>query len=320
MAVVLAWILSNIPGKQDQTYAEKRCTEQHLRYSEVESVIGVQGEETSSPDQSTSQNKYEQNTETKWCDLAAQQSMANSTRWAVYAAWVSALVTIAGVILVAMTLHYTANTLDEAKTATNVAQIGAEEARKTNEITRQQLIASQRPWIKVTAKINSGLWHTETEVRLKILFTVQNIGNHPASDIWIDATLARLEYEFTPIQSRLDEMIAEALSRPRVPFASFLFPTEVFTAEHEIGVSKQDLPEEFGGMLQIQMLCCVSYMSGTSPTRHRTILARDIKRYEPLDPGKPPYGGMRFIRVSDDNIPIENLRMSKSVVVPDYAD
>jgi hypothetical protein len=281
LAVVLAWILSNIPGKQDQTYAEKRCAEQHLRYSEVESVIGVQGEKPSSSDQTASQNEYEQNGEPNWCDLAAQQSMANSTRWAVYAAWVSALVTIAGVILVAMTLHYTANALDEAKTATKVAQIGAEEAIKTNEITRQQLIASQRPWIKVTMQMADGMSFEDGALKTSVLFKMQNIGNYPAKNIWLDAAINIHKFgSGERPEIYLSRLIEDSKIKRPMPMGRFLFPNDEYSIRFIYTVSSEEMSaaKERMNFIFPVIVGCVRYDFDNSPIGHHSAFVREIFR------------------------------------------
>lgn len=176
VAVHLAYVISNSAREQDQTYAEKQCTEQQLRHAQSRAKTNVEGVQPPSADQRTDQTNNEQKGEPDWCDLAAQQAMANSTRRTEWSAWASTILTLIGVILITFTLYFTAGTLDEAKVTAKAAIISGEAAQKAAKVAEDALKLGERAYLfPAIHGIQQGA-HKQTLVILHLT----NVGKTPA--------------------------------------------------------------------------------------------------------------------------------------------
>lgn len=241
-------------------------------------------------------------------DLPAQQRVD----WDARIAWI---VSAIGVGITVVGVRYVKSTLD--------ATVGMlKEAQKTTEISQRQLIASQRPWLKVTAEISDDLKHTATGVRVQITVTVKNIGNYPASDIMFLPSIELMRGSFDPIQAYMEQQLSDAIKRPRFTFSEFLFPSDELSHNWGINLSATQVEEakEFNSLLYMCFICCVSYASDISPARHRTAFVREIMKRPPIDRSSPLQAALLVISIEDGDIPQQALLMRKSPMAADFAD
>ncbi len=117
------------PHKQQSTYAEKRCAEYELQHARP-APLDLPSEEAAPAEKRASKTTNQQDEEPNWCDLAAQQSMANSTRGMEWAAWATVGLSFVGVILLGFTLLYTKETLGEANATARHARRQADDAER----------------------------------------------------------------------------------------------------------------------------------------------------------------------------------------------
>lgn len=114
------------------------------------------------------------------CDLAAQQSMAKSTAWMNYAAWVAAILTFVGVVLLAGTLRYTKKAAISADEMVNQARLTTKAADETVRITKEIGERELRPWVALDFDVISWEWRSENAGGLLVNLTAKNVGKSVA--------------------------------------------------------------------------------------------------------------------------------------------
>ena len=93
---------SNITSENQSSYYAEKCAQKY-----PDSPIGSAFTSAAESKAPASQGDKEKEDKTDWCDLAAQQSVAEDTAGVHYAAWVALLFTIVGVFLVWTTFNAT---------------------------------------------------------------------------------------------------------------------------------------------------------------------------------------------------------------------
>lgn len=132
---------SNEPSEKRSAYYYEECS--------ASSLYRLPIEQASPSNQSPAQGQDSERNEPDWCDLAAQQAVAEAANGAELAAWVTAGITSLGLILLGYTLFYTRRTLDESSRAANAAV-------KANALIQAQ----QRPWLTIDREIDGFLTMT----------------------------------------------------------------------------------------------------------------------------------------------------------------
>lgn len=231
----LTVIFSQYAYEQDDTYAYEKCAEQQLNYAKPPAVPNsespeiIESQKSSPSDRSSNEPENEKYTEPNWCDLAAQQSMANSTRWAMYAAWVAAVFTVIGIALIFGTLYFTARTLDEARDTTKAAKdtiVATEKAAK-----RQ---------LRAYVSVEKSHLEVKDDNTFEVVITMLNSGQTPAKSVrtWFSIHPRILptgefegfpETEFTSHGLILGRDVRYHLTR-QVPILKELHSTEQFVA------------------------------------------------------------------------------------------
>jgi hypothetical protein len=162
-------------------------------------------------------------------DLQAQEDMAEAAFWMTLATWVQVVVAVVGTIIAILLLR------------------SLRYSPEANALNRNALIAANRAWIKVTRiRITSPLSWSKNEsgldiARISIEFSVQNIGESPAFQIWHDVN-AYLGF-FAPDEGfrRYIIMAAKAIeSRPQPGIGSTLFPNDTFDQSYELAVDWEE--------------------------------------------------------------------------------
>lgn len=123
-------------------------------------------------------------------DLAAQRGMERWAFWMLVATLGSVAVTTIGVVYVALTLREARETTAAAFKGADAAEESVAEARKatkfaqdSTDIARETMLASDRPWINIKAKMAADLIFTDTTVSAAIQCTFKNIGKSPAVQV-----------------------------------------------------------------------------------------------------------------------------------------
>lgn len=275
---VLAFLLSNSTNKQDTTYAEKKCAEQQLRYADPETISDIEGVQFLPARERAKQTEDSPDGEPNWCDVAAQQSMANSARGSEQAAWVSALLTFFGVVLIFFTLFYTARTLDEARATTAVAQ--------------QALIAQERPWVSVNMRIGSNLVFDKGHGQITIDFLLKNFGNSPALEVEIEFKIITVLTNAWDVMKEISRIAKNRSKQRGEKIGHRIFPDqdefvysigkpitqkEVYEAYKDIGIDEIKMFTAF-------IVGCAVYKSAFSDENHITEFFVMMGKADPNNP------------------------------------
>ncbi len=130
LSVGFDWVGLQKAATNTYTYAEQQCARQQAQHTAQAAPAIQEGQDVPSADPQPGQGDGREDREPDWCDLAAQQSMADATFGMEQAAWVALFLTAVGVALVWGTLYYTRETLKEAQnTATITREIGEAQVR-----------------------------------------------------------------------------------------------------------------------------------------------------------------------------------------------
>lgn len=120
--LVMQW--SYYSSQQRQGYAEQRCAAQQLDYAKRGRLASGDVPQPSVPEKDTKGKQGGNGDEPDWCDLAAQESMAQSTNLLVTPAWWGLIFSLVGLVLLTFTLRYS-------RRAAEAATEGLKEARRS---------------------------------------------------------------------------------------------------------------------------------------------------------------------------------------------
>lgn len=241
-------------------------------------------------------------------DLAAQKRMAEAAEWVVALTVLQTVIGFFGTLAVIGALIWTIR-----GTKSAIAQAAA--ADENNQLLRQSHLAEVRPWIDINA-VPLGISHDETGLRLKIRYTVSNIGHSPASNVWIEAHLyapAILLENFNPGAFQKDQLAA-AKARQNMQLGSLVFPGKGFIQEHHLSISHDELKRitQKSDFLLLSVLAIVSYRFVFDGSIHHTALTLEIKKRDSR--------GNLAICLKDGDLGAAELMLGDSIMASAYAD
>lgn len=173
LSVGFDWVGLEKARTDTNTYAEQQCSRQQAEHAATSSTI-FNSQEADSDGSEADQRDGSKHEEPDWCDLAAQQSMADSTFGMEQTAWIALGLTALGVGLVWRTLYYTRETLGEARDATKVAM---NSLRATERFGQLQL----RAWLSAPEhKIIVGATQDQRVSHIGFQLVGKNTGPTPA--------------------------------------------------------------------------------------------------------------------------------------------
>jgi hypothetical protein len=200
-------------------------------------------------------------------DLQAQQDMAWSARIAWAIAAIVAIISLFGVIYVKKTLDATVGMLREAQTTTQISQ--------------KQLVASQRPWLKIGMKMADGLSFRDGAMETSVLFTIKNVGNYPAKNIWLDATINVHQFgSGESAEAYLNRVIENSRIKRPIPMGKFLLPGEEYSAIYNFNIPKDAMDKATHEVDFVfpKIAGCVRYDFDTSTIGHHSAFVRELFR------------------------------------------
>jgi hypothetical protein len=237
-------------------------------------------------------------------DLIAQQTMAEAALQMLKLTKRQIGLGVIGAALLIAALIYTAR---QTRAAT-----------EANKLTRDALIASHRAWMKVTAiKIVSPLTWTKGEGgdpdvgRITIDFVLRNVGESPAFNVWMDASITAGFFAPDAGHIRYHKMAQEGLARPVPPhWGNTIFPNDMITQQHILQVSKETWTVKTGTRIAqspvttLLLVGCATYGLLVEKERRQTGFAFPIqdrdsnRRLRPLGPerGEIPAENLKVIR------------------------
>ena len=125
---------SNRAREHQYSYPERRCAEQQERRFSEPSTLSREPIEAPAPNDGSPKQEQQKGSEPDWCDLTAQESMAQSTRGMETSAWISIAIGAVGLVMLGMTVHYTRHTLSEARRSADAAVIASNAAARAIDI------------------------------------------------------------------------------------------------------------------------------------------------------------------------------------------
>ncbi len=175
------------PDEQKSSYADRQCDKYKLEHSKLQWPVVGKLDKSRSSNNGANQPDSKKKDDTDWCDLAAQERMAESTFWMMVAAWAAFILTFIGVWLLIRTLYYTRDTAESARSA-------AEAAWETNKTYSVAFKQEQRAYVgieKIEFEFGSEpdgyrpapLNKAGVIYRDFIVTKVKNFGHTPAYDV-----------------------------------------------------------------------------------------------------------------------------------------
>jgi hypothetical protein len=183
MAAIAVWHSNYASGYQSSKYYEK-CSLQLERQLQLEQFANGR--------QLTNVDEDRQESGIDWCDLATQQSMAESTSVAAWSAVFTAILTVIGVILLGYTLYFTRETLvasqavaEETRKATRAAQEAVIVTREIGQAQARAYLSVNSVAISITQDVfdpDGDEPSVKTPVA-KVIVWMNNSGQSPARNV-----------------------------------------------------------------------------------------------------------------------------------------
>lgn len=215
-------------------------------------------------------------------DLCAQWKAADAARdsadWTKISLWVSG----AGTVIAFFTLCAAAAAAIFAKHASDHTRDGASQARRSADSAEESLIAAERPWIKVDAKIGKNInfpldGNGKKQGSVSVDFTLTNFGKSPALNTLIYAKIWPNRWGVT--QDLKMEFAGHLSARKEWPKIGFtIFPGDPRTFTHHLTVSPDDIERTRASYRALgaenfiapDILCCVVYVNPRTNADHET--------------------------------------------------
>jgi hypothetical protein len=198
------------------------------------------------------------------------------------------------------------------------------EARRAAEAAENIFVATQRPWVKVSIDVAGPLVYDETGANVAFRFTLENIGNSPARNVWVEARLIAQGIGVTdePLSDARHiqrQLIAELKGRGPSPYGFVLFPKDVAAQDIPFTIPQDELTRitQRVDFMHIQLVGAVDYCSGFSAEPHQTGFVVEVgRRNGAADGAMPPAP----IYINEQDVAAEDLRLFRSMIHGSYAD
>jgi hypothetical protein len=247
-------------------------------------------------------------------DLQAQWEMAYWAKYAAIAGFFSALVTAVGIWFVRQTLDANRSAVVQASAA--------------NKISRDTLIASERPWVAVQYKPVSDLVFDQNGMHFTVEFHVRNTGKSPARYVWVTPEMlvpvlgVDPPYDARALQRRVFEGMK---AQTGTTFGFALFPDERIAQHHLITLAAPQLDRirQSNGIVRPFVYGAVAYRTTFDTTAvHLTSFSFDVVRGDEGFRKRPDGQEWKAdtIFIDEGNVPAEKLAFQRSFLGEEYAD
>jgi hypothetical protein len=235
-------------------------------------------------------------------DLCAQREMAVAARDLYDISWWQLLVSAVGLGAIVVSLKLTRD--------------AAVAATKSAEIAQSTFVASERPWIKVQAKIAGPLifkdsGHGEIQGEINVEFCVSNIGKSPALRV---QTFSKIQATpFNPFGNLRDEFENELDETIEGVLGATVFPGDTDCEYHGLIISSQEIRDAkciFGiaenrKIVAPDILVCVNYINPLTDQFHETGVVLHVRQI---------VGDTNAIDLSVSHVPADNLKLRTAIV------
>ena len=167
----------------------------------------------------------------------------------------------------------------------------AKAATRSAAVAENALIATDRAWISIKAKVTRPLTFKDDQINLGVDFEIVNVGNAPATDVQLFAELCR---DITKAKLKGMEM-ANLVSSSILNIGIVLFPKETEVQEtRRLRTSLRDFKAIISTMNSEQnpttteypaVMACATYKLAGSPEVRRTIILFEVTHSDPAHLG-----------------------------------
>lgn len=170
-------------------------------------------------------------------DLAAQQEMAD---WALGAILVNSLALLAAIV----GIFYVRNTLNENRSASAAAIATAGEAKRSNELLRENSVAERRAWLSIeSVRALHPTEFAENGFVFSIEVAVKNLGATPAKNAVVSVKTYYGQGSATPF-AEAEANFKDSLRKNPLSLGDMLFPNDSFIQKIQWADSRDEIGEE----------------------------------------------------------------------------
>jgi hypothetical protein len=261
-------------------------------------------------------------------DVSADDWIAFYTFWLVV---FTAVLSVSTIGLWLATISGARRQAEDTKAALNIAQISAEAAgssakaaHEANILSRDNFVATQRPWIVADISVGGPLKYDQNGVAVTMRIRLRNIGHSPATNVWVHpkmmAPALGVDDSYNPIATQRT-MIQEMKSRPAAAWGDTIFPGTPTEYLHTVSIGSEELKRiashvEF---LHLEVIGVVDYRFVFGTESHQTgfsFLVRRTPRPDAAAKKRAPDA----IFIDDGDIAASDLLFVSSPIGGDYAD
>lgn len=160
--------------------------------------------------------------------------------------YVAALASIISAIATVAIAALTYRSSTHAQRSTEIARDTAQVARESVEATRESYIASERPWLKVSAELGNDLIWKGEDIELSIRFHLENFGTSPATGVFVECKIITLKSTGDQFSQARNEIHKSPLSTAFSARGAQLFPSEKMLQGWVAPLTKQQMDDSAG--------------------------------------------------------------------------
>jgi hypothetical protein len=202
----------------------------------------------------------------------------------------------------------------------NANKKSAEAAKDSADATAKQLELTERPWVSIEMKVETGFIFDPNGARVGLKVTMKNIGHSPATALWPEAVM--LPIEPSDILAERDKYCKEVMDREgKLTRAGYmLFPGEELEQHWMMSAKRKDVEQaanRSNGFIRPVIIACLPYRSTFNQSGYLTSKIRDFVWFPELTNPVPAYD---IHVVEKGTIPLEHMGLRPHLVGANYAE
>jgi hypothetical protein len=220
------------PGKTESTQKNEQGQPKQAETQKQPIIINVLPPQKSDTEAADEKQEREEKRDLDRKTVELTDKLATFTKWLFWATFVLGICT-AGLV------YFGRKQALDMRASLDIARQSANAAKKSAELAKNTLIATQRAWIRIDQiALSGGLFFNEMGASAAVSFTITNIGNSPAIKISPHARLVvmKISGPFPPEEQR---ELCDAIRQNESGSGFTLFPNESFP--RNIGIAAWSL-------------------------------------------------------------------------------
>jgi hypothetical protein len=201
-------------------------------------------------------------------------------------------------------------------------------ARRAADAAENIFVATQRPWVKVSIDVAGPLVYDENGANVVFRFTLENIGNSPARNVWVEARLIAqgigiADEPLSDARHIQRQLVAETKARGPSPYGFVLFPKDVAAQDIPFNIPQDELTRitQRVDFMRIQLVGTIDYCSGFRTESHQTGFVVEVGRHNGAETDIAATATSPApIYIDEQDVAAEDLRLHRSMVHGSYAD